>query len=214
MSIFPSRRVTSQASVGALYDRAARGWQKGLERIGYGQAYQALTGHAHARAPLNGRVPVLDAGAGTGALSAAFVAGVEARCRVDLLDLSPQMLALASQAVGAETRAIVGGIGTADVAADHYDRLLCGHAIEHCPDPQEALNWLFTRLRPGGLAVFAISKPHWCTALVRWKYGSAAYEPELAEHMLSRAGFADIRRHPHVGGPPSRISCGYLANRP
>lgn len=123
------------------------------------------------------------------------------------------MLSLADDATGAQTRRIVGAIGTAEVAPDHYDRVLCGHAIEHCRDPQAAMSWLFGRLRPGGLVVFAISKPHWCTALVRWKYGSTAFAPELAEQMLRQAGFSAVARHPHVSGPPSRISCGYLATR-
>lgn len=212
-SIFPVRRITSSTSVRALYDRAALGWQKGLERIGYGEAYAALARHAHAAAPLDGPARILDAGAGTGALAAAFVSGRGAHCQVDLLDLSPQMLALASKAVRARTRRITGGIGTEKVGAHQYDRVLCGHVIEHCPDPQAALDWLFTRLRPGGWAVFAISKPHWCTALVRWKYGNAAYEPDIAEQMLAKAGFGEIARHTHASGPPSRISCGYLARR-
>jgi len=213
MSIFPSRRTTTHASVRTLYDRAAVGWQKGLERIGYGEAYATLARKAHAVAPLNQPVRILDAGTGTGALAAAFVQGQAPGCKVDLLDLSPQMLSLAGAAVGRGSRCIVGGIGSSDVQAAAYDRVLCGHVIEHCPDPQAALDWLHGRLRPGGWALFAISKPHWCTALVRWKYGSSAYEPDMAEQMLSRAGFGDVTRLPHSSGPPSRISCGYLARR-
>lgn len=174
---------------------------------------QRWPAHAHARAPLGGPVRVLDAGAGTGALSVAFVGGSSVPCQVDLFDISPEMLVLASDAVAAGSRCISGGIGAGKVAQDHYERVLCGHVIEHCPDPQAALHWLFRRLRPGGLAAFAISKPHWCTALVRWKYDSAAFEPERVEHMLAQAGFSEISRHPHASGPPSRISCGYLARR-
>ncbi len=124
------------------------------------------------------------------------------------------MLCLAQESVAADSRTIPGGIGTPDIAAGCYDRVLCGHVIEHCDDPQTALTWLFQRLRPGGVAVFAISKPHWCTALVRWKYGSAAYEPDVAERLLARAGFTRIARRPHSGGPPGRISCGFLAQCP
>lgn len=213
LSIFPSRPVQSDASVRSLYARVARGWQKGLERIGYAEAYRDLCARAHSFAPLTGPARILDAGAGTGALSAAFVADTSAQCQVDLLDLSPEMLDLAQINVGADCRRIVGPLGMDDVTIGQYDRVLCGHVIEHCEDPQAALDWLFDCLRPGGLAVFAISKPHWCTALVRWKYGSAAFEPVQAEQMLERAGFCRVTRRRHVSGPPSRISCGYLAVR-
>ncbi|MFL4470877.1 hypothetical protein ACERZ8_13650 [Tateyamaria armeniaca] len=60
----------------------------------------------------------------------------------------------------------------------------------------------------------AISKPHWCTALVRWRWGNAAYPPEHSRAMLERAGFTDIITHPFRTGPPSRVSCGYIARRP
>ncbi|MEP4335214.1 MAG: class I SAM-dependent methyltransferase, partial [Roseobacter sp.] len=62
--------------------------------------------------------------------------------------------------------------------------------------------------------VMAISKPHWCTALVRWRWGNAAYSPQKARDMLVRAGFRDICAYPFAKGPPSRVSHGYTARRP
>jgi len=50
LSFLPSRRIQNDASVRSLYGRAARGWQKGIERIGYGQAYADLSRHARSLA--------------------------------------------------------------------------------------------------------------------------------------------------------------------
>ncbi len=213
LSLLPSRRITSESAVQSLYARAAQGWQAGIERIGYTEAYDQLTLHALKAAPLDRAARILDAGAGTGALSAAFAQNAPLPCSYDLLDLSPEMLAQATTVVPAKTCQIIGAIGTATLPHQSYDRILCGHVIEHCADAQVALDWLFDHLKPGGQAVFAISKPHWCTALLRWKYGNATFTPTAVNQMLAKAGFTGITTLPHPNGPPSRVSCGYLATR-
>lgn len=213
ISILPARRATSRHAVQALYDRAAKGWQQGMDRIGYAQAYVDLASKAVAHSPVESGEHILDAGAGTGALSAALCRFAREPALFDLLDLSSAMLDQADTAIPFETRKITGGIGDIDLPKGHYDRLLCGHAIEHCDNPQAAIAWLHDRLKPGGQAVFAISKPHWCTALIRWKYGSAAFRRSEVNTMLEAAGFTGIQQCPHAKGPPSRISCGYIATR-
>jgi len=157
---------------------------------------------------------VLDAGTGSGALAQAFAKASPYSNEIDLLDLSPAMLAIAEQNVPGRTRAIHGALGTDEVAEATYDRVLCGHTIEHCANPNGTLAWLFTRLKPGGMLILAVSHPHWCPALVRWKYGSAAFYPKEVTWMLSPLGFEAISVCPHDTGPPSRVSCGYLGKRP
>lgn len=213
-SFLPATRLTATASIGRFYDRAAQGWQAGIDRIGYDKAYERLAAASLEYHPLTGIPRILDAGTGTGALARALALKARFAMQFDLLDLSPEMLARAKAHVPGRSRLIAGPLGDGSVAENHYDRVLCGHVIEHCDSPCAALAWLFGRLRPGGTAVFAISQPHWCTALVRWKYGSAAYRPEVVEEMLEQTGFTRIERRPHASGPPSRISCGYLATRP
>jgi len=213
LSLFPSRRITSEPAVRSLYARAAQGWQAGIERIGYTEAYDQLAIHALKAAPLDHPARILDAGAGTGALAAAFAHNAPFPCHYDLLDLSPEMLAQATTAVPTSSCQITGAIGSATLPHQSYDRVLCGHVIEHCADAQVALDWLLDHLKPGGQAVFAISKPHWCTALLRWKYGNAAFTPAVVDQMLAKAGFTNITVLLHPSGPPSRVSCGYLATR-
>jgi len=212
ISLLPARRLTAESAVAQLYDRAAHGWQAGLDRIGYDAAYRALCAAAQDHASPDSPVHVLDVGTGTGVMARAFAANTPQPCQFDLLDISAEMLQRAQ--VSGQPRLIEGAIGTPDIAADSYDRVLCGHVIEHCADPDAALRWLHARLKPGGSAILSVSKPHWCTALVRWKYGSSAYTPERVETMLQTAGFTNIHRQPYASGPPGRLSCGYIAQRP
>jgi SAM-dependent methyltransferase len=95
-----------------------------------------------------------------------------------------------------------------------YDVVLVAHVIEHLPDTDAALRWILTRLRPGGRLYLSASRPHWCTAILRWKWGHRAFRPEDFVARLSRAGFAEIRHVPYSAGPPSRTSAGYAAVRP
>ena len=197
-----------------LYDRAASSWQSGLLRIGFDAAYQKLAERSDTYAPLSGPAAVLDAGTGTGAMARAFLGSASQPCHFDLLDLSPEMLRHARAGLPEDTVCVTGAVGEAPIKPGWYDRVLAAHVIEHCRNPQAALTWLFQRLKPGGVAVFAVSRPHWCTALVRWKWGNAAFREAQVAGMLSRAGFVDVMTAPHEKGPPSRVSCGYLARKP
>lgn len=199
-----------------LYGAAASGWQAGIDRLGYAAAYRDLAAAARAASAPEAGEAILDAGCGTGALSAAWIAGAPPNGplpRLHLLDMSAEMLGEAQRRLpGART--ILGEVGDPHAVPGPYDRMFCAHVIEHCSDPRAALGWLHGRLRPGGQLALAVSKPHWCTARVRWRWGNRAYHPDDVREMLSAAGFAAVIAHPHEAGPPSRISCGYLALRP
>ncbi|MEE9427323.1 MAG: class I SAM-dependent methyltransferase [Paracoccaceae bacterium] len=198
-----------------LYDGAASGWQAGIDRLGFDAAYENLTNCALTYQPIKSAERILDAGAGTGAAARMFATqSGRSDCQFDLLDPSKEMLAQAVQNIRGTTRAVFGALGEPALAQQQYDRVLCAHVIEHCPDPQAQINWLFRRLHPNGTAVFAISKPHWCTALVRWRWGNSSFHPTLVRGMLETAGFTNIEICRHPSGPPSRVSCGYLARRP
>lgn len=210
----PLSRFLAPPGMAELYDGAASGWQAGIDRLGFDAAYQNLINCALDYQPAAPNERLLDAGTGTGAAARMFaIQSGRSDSLFDLLDPSREMLDQAKQNIPGTTRAVVGMLGEPTIPERAYDRLLCAHVIEHCPDPQEQLKWLFTRLRPGGTAILAISKPHWCTALVRWRWGNASFGPDRVRSMLQTAGFKDIQICPHPNGPPSRVSCGYLARR-
>ncbi len=192
----------------ASYDAAAPGWERMLARLGYPSAYAAFLREA---APA-GRV--LDLGCGTGDLSIAALAAGSPDA-ITLADPSAAMRAragarLASMGVTAAT--VDGGVGDPRIGAAAFDVVLVGHVIEHLGDPDAALRWIAGRLAPGGTAALTVSRPHWCTMLVRLRWGSRAYRPPAVLRMLEAAGLAGARAVPLGPGPPGRTSCGYVAH--
>ncbi len=197
----------------ARYAQAARNWHSGIVRLGYPEAYLRLLAARKARA----KDHVLDVGTGSGLFSEIWHRSNGPPASLTLLDPCRPMLsdACARMAeLGASFDAIESGIGTEAIPSESADVVLCAHVLEHLDDPLEGLSWVRSRLVPGGTAFLAVSRPHWCTALLRWRWGHRAYGPEVMFELLNRAGFSEIELVPFVAGPPSRTSMGYVANRP
>lgn len=206
----PTKTSQAPAHLKALYDSAATGWQDGIHKLGFGAAYAQL---ATAAVPKGARFDrVVDVGTGTGALAQAILQRIASPSALTLVDMSPAMLATAADRVPA-TRVIEAALGD-PLHLPPQDLVLCAHVIEHCPDPKAAIRALFDLAAPGGRLVLAVSKPHWCTALVRWRWGNMAYRPTEVTEMLRDAGFENPQMHKFSSGPPSRVSCGYSASRP
>ncbi|WP_299625746.1 methyltransferase domain-containing protein [uncultured Tateyamaria sp.] len=206
---FDRPRTAATGVMQRVYDRAASGWQDGIAQLGFLAAYDHLMAQVDLARPAQ---RVLDVGTGTGAFATAWTAHHGQPKHLTLMDISPAMLDIAAARLPyADTQA--NALGD-KVQTPPQDVVLCAHVIEHLDDPSLALTWLFDRLTPGGTLVLAMSRPHWCTALVRWRWGNAAYTPTQATQMLRAAGLQDITPHRFPGGPPARVSCGYTARRP
>ena len=214
--LFVSSRSGRDKTLKSLYARFADRWHQGVLRLGYIAAYDQLIAYdADRRSSPVGTV--LDAGTGTGAFALSFVQKHPTLKRLTLLDMSPEMLAQAEKnlhAKGIKTISCVGGLGTNDIAERSCETILCAHVIEHTNTPKDHLRWFCSRLSPGGTLLLSVSKPHWCTAIVRWRWGHKAYPPSHVTKMLEDAGFEDISEIRFKSGPPSRTSCGYRAKRP
>lgn len=199
----------------ALYDRVASGWSATVMRLGYPAAYHALLAP---RVPVRAR-SVLDVGAGTGAFAEAYLdcAGASGvPDQLTLLDPSGQMLDEATARLSARSArlaAVVAPAGGDSLHAERFDVALCAHVLEHLDDPDGVLGWIRDRLAPGGTLFLVVSRPHWCTALLRWQWGHRAFHPDDMLDRLTRAGFIDVHAIRFPLGPPSRTSMGYVARR-
>ena len=202
--------LSSDATLTRRYDAEAGRWHRMVTNLGYDRAYRQLVEGADFAPRL------LDVGTGSGALAMQFIKSAGAQ-HVDLMDLSSEMLVRAAGLVGSTGVAHSAhccGLGSIEILEGSYDAVLCGHVIEHVPDPLGALRWLLGRLRPDGALYLSVSRPHWCTALIRWKWGNRAYRPEDVAEMLKSAGASEVRIVRYRSGPPSRTSCGYVVRRP
>lgn len=202
----------TRPSLADLYADVAAGWQAGIERLGYPAAYGALFAAAPPGAP--GRV--LDLGTGSGAFAeAALRAAGRPAEHLALLDTSREMLVAAEARLAGRAPITFhhAPVGTDALPEAGFDTVLAAHVVEHLGDPAGALRWCRARLAPGGRLYLAVSRPHWCTALLRWKWGHRAYRPEAVLALLKGAGFADARHIAFPAGPPSRTSAGYVAVR-
>jgi SAM-dependent methyltransferase len=128
------------------YARAAQRWATGAELV-YGPIATHLVGMSPH--PLGGRT-VLDAGAGTGAVSRALAAR---QARPVATDLSWSMLAwnAASRPPGA-----VADIRALPLASDSVDDAVAAFVLNHLTDPSSGLAELARVTRPGGAVLAAV----------------------------------------------------------
>jgi ubiquinone/menaquinone biosynthesis C-methylase UbiE len=128
------------------YARAAQRWATGAELV-YGPIAAHLVGMSPH--PLAGRT-VLDAGAGTGAVSRALAAR---HARPVATDLSWSMLAwdAASRPPGA-----VADIRALPLAGDSVDDAVAAFVLNHLTDPSSGLAELARVTRPGGAVLAAV----------------------------------------------------------
>ncbi|MEM9708875.1 MAG: class I SAM-dependent methyltransferase [Pseudomonadota bacterium] len=196
------------AQLAARYDRVAPTWGSKIARLGYPAAYGDLVTAADIPWQLG---PCLDFGCGSGALSEAMASSHDI-ARIDLLDVSDAMLAEAGRTLG-RAGARVGNtyrdLAELNSATGRYDVILAGHVIEHFDNPAEILAALSRFLAPEGTLLLAVSRPHWCTALLRTLWQHRAYAPEAVLSWGDAAGLKG-RAIPFVAGPPSRTSMGYV----
>jgi len=128
------------------YARSGRRWAAGPMRV-YGPIATELV--AMCPHPLAGRT-VLDAGAGTGAASAALAA---AGARVIASDLSPDMLAWNALS---RPPAVVADVRSLPFADACVDDVVAAFVLNHLVDPQPALAELRRVCRGGGALLAAV----------------------------------------------------------
>jgi ubiquinone/menaquinone biosynthesis C-methylase UbiE len=208
------------AHVRSVYERAASGYDRYYRRL-----WLAVAGDAGERAMLAqvtrlaGRLPsprVLDAGAGTGALSRRLAAGLPGVHPV-LTDLSPAMLARAADRGDPRVVAAVEALPFPD---DAFDVVMCAWVIETVDDPRAAVTELLRVLRPGGVLVYSFcSRP--ASRVQRWRTGPmrAIVHALFAGHFLdeTHTPFHDCdvsTRRTFAGGAVTVISLGTCCEVP
>ena len=206
--------------VRSVYQHAASGYDRCYRRL-----WLRVAGEAGERAMLAhvvqsaGGLPhprVLDAGAGTGALSRRLTAGLPGVHPV-LVDLSPAMLARAADLRDPRVVARVESLPFPDAS---FDVVMCAWVIETVDEPRAAVHELLRVLRPGGTLVYSCcSRPgsrtdRWRSAPLR-----AVVHALFAGHFLdeTQTPFHDCdtsSRRTYAGGVVTVVTLGTCCRVP
>lgn len=205
----------STRTLESRYDGAASWWHEKIRELGYRSAYEDLV-----RRAFEGQVAssVADIGTGSGDLAASYCSIVGAPERLALIDSSAAML---SQAIATVTDAqtVPGKLDTIHSSLEtlkadaQFELVLCAHVIEHCEDPQGALQSIAQHIEPGGKALLVVSRPHWCQWVIWLRWQHRWFSSSQVERMAQVAGLKVLRKFQPCFGPPSRTSMGYLVHK-
>lgn len=214
------RRQTLNAhELSRAYDRAAPGWHRVLERLGFPDAYETVL-RSVLRPPT---VPeqarrVLDCGVGTGALSCALAHVSPDAFRLDAIDISPRMLEQAQGRLrdcNLQGTLCRGDIRELPYGDSVFDLVMSGHVLEHMADPNVALGEMIRVLKPGGILILCITRRSLSGLYVHLKWRTHRTTPAQTERWLRDRGLEDVGCRPF--GDRSlcrRLSVAYVGTKP
>jgi ubiquinone/menaquinone biosynthesis C-methylase UbiE len=210
------------AALSARYDRAAPRWGTRMARLGFPAAYRGLAAEALRRFPLagppGGPIAMADLGTGDGAFAESLLGALgrdRKRLQVTLVDSAPGMLEAARRRLGPDrARYVLGDADTVALPGAPFDLIGAAHVLEHVPDLHATLGRVRALLKPGGVLVLAVSRPHWCSRLVWLNWRHRMLDPATVRAALAAAGFLDPQDWRLAAGPPRRLSQAYAARKP
>ena len=193
------RRSFSSPELTRLYDRAAPGWSRTLDRLGFPDAYETLLRRVLSEVPLDvagARPRVLDCGVGTGALSCALAHVLPAPFKLDAIDISPRMLERASSSLrntDLEVSLRHGDVRKLPYGNGVFDLVMTAHVLEHLVDPSVALREMVRVLKPGGLLIACLTRRSSLGMYVHLKWRTHRVTPAQAESWLLESGLENAR---------------------
>lgn len=201
------------------YDRKAAHWKETLRRFGGERAYKKIAAQFAAQANIPGshkRFSVLDCGAGDGAFATALAE--VAPCRIDAVDVSPEMLRQAEKRYsqsGAEATCHIADARHLPFSDNVFDVALAAHIVEHMPEPGRALSELFRVLKPGGVLITSLTRASLTGRLIQLKWRTHCLSRRQGEQLHSEAGFEAVQSWRRVGVPVFDLcSIAYHARKP
>lgn len=199
-------------TVAAQYDRYSKKWAPMLEQKGFVAAYKSLFDDL--QISVRNR-SVCDLGTGSGDFALALARSTPDRMNLTVVDPSGAMLRQAVSRLSPycdhlqDHRLLLEDYG----GGQRHDIVLAAHVLEHCLDPLAALHRMYALLRPGGIAILSVSKPHFCQWLIWLRWRHRWYSEMHLRAMCSEAGFSDVARYGFPAGIPRRVSHAIVARK-
>ena len=193
------RLAYSSPELTRRYDRAAPGWGRTLERLGFPAAYETLLRSVlseEGQDTLGPRPRVLDCGVGTGALSSALARALATPFELDAIDISRSMLERARRSfrdTGLEATLRHGDVSELPYGSGGFDLVMTSHVLEHLADPAAALSEMVRVLKPGGLLVTCLTRRSPLGMLVHLKWRTHQVTPAEAQSWLIESGLENTR---------------------
>ena len=193
------RLAFSSPELTRRYDRAAPGWGRTLDRLGYPGAYETLLRRVLSEEALEvvgARPRVLDCGVGTGALSSALARVLPTPFKLDAIDISPRMLERASSSLSHTDLELTlrhGDVRKLPYGNGVFDLAMTAHVLEHLVDPSVALNEMVRVLKPGGLLIACLTRRSALGMFVHLKWRTHWVTSAQAESWLLESGLENAQ---------------------
>ncbi|MEM7045158.1 MAG: class I SAM-dependent methyltransferase [Pseudomonadota bacterium] len=215
------RRALSPAELSSAYDREAPGWDRTISRLGFDDAYQTMLGQALPSTLAGNRdmpLCVLDAGIGTGGLSAALAKVRPEPIVLSGIDISTGMLDEADhhlREAGLSADLRQGDVQELPYEDGAFDLVMAAHVLEHQVDPHRALAEMVRVLKPGGTLLACLTRRSSLGMYIHLKWRTHRVTAKEAEAWFARQGLENTRCLPFEGHARCKnLSLAYIATKP
>lgn len=192
------RVFETEHELATRYDKAAAGWDQSIDRMGTSTAYTHLFARLHDEEQLptdQTELSVLDAGLGTGALTAALATHLP-QATYTGVDISKEMLATASRHLHVAIQTDLGSISAMPYADNSFDYVISAHVVEHLPHPADGIHELMRVLKPGQPFVLVATRRCLASTLLSLRWNFSPLLPWRVRSWLQAAGAEDIAMQP------------------
>ncbi|MEL6931561.1 MAG: class I SAM-dependent methyltransferase [Pseudomonadota bacterium] len=202
------------------YDKESDTWHATISKLGFEGAYADLIGRALSSTPvrpMNQELQVLDAGIGTGAMSAAFADNYAGPISLTGIDVSVDMLKQAKQQLNQNhlsPRFLQADVNSLPFVESSFDVVLVAHVLEHMANPKRSLAELHRVLKPGGVLIACVTQQSSAGAYIQLKWRTHRVDTSTARGWLWDCGFTAVSAFPfRAGSKASRLSYGYVGQK-